>query len=119
VECKFVVGQKVVCIKEFARSEGWCPAAARPVVGNVYTITGIEPGVHHPGVFLELAELAPVFCKCRGATLTVRYEHLCFKPLEHSGMEILRKIAANPPSIEIRDNPAEPAPARKRKKETV
>jgi hypothetical protein len=66
MECKFVVGQKVVCIKRatIGRGRDWLR------VGREYEITALVP--HRRGIYLELM----------GGPSGSYYRHLLFRPAQ-------------------------------------
>ncbi|MGE0023966.1 MAG: hypothetical protein AB7S70_10090 [Hyphomicrobium sp.] len=98
MECKFVVGQKVVCI---AVDEGkWILADTRqpsphiPKHGVVYKVTGIIPSSNHCGVpLISLAEFPPNHF----------FQHNMFRPLldrpkeADTDISIFRKILDGAP----------------------
>jgi hypothetical protein len=65
MECKFVVGQKVVCIKRatIGRGRDWLR------VGREYEITALVP--HKRGIYLQLMGKPDSF-----------YRHLLFRPAQ-------------------------------------
>ena len=80
MKCKFVVGQKVVCIKELRWRTSWEGITEEmPMikVGNVYTIKNIKPAriIH---VLLELQEIG-------GDNW---FEYTVFKPLDERKTDI-------------------------------
>jgi hypothetical protein len=114
MECKFVVRQKVVCVADLAaRVIAYCPKFPYPIKGEVYTVSAIEasPG----GVYITLAEFGLGVCACRMIRTENWWFHEHFKPLEHSGMSLLRKIAENPPPLPEDDG----EPVKKREVEKV
>jgi hypothetical protein len=93
MDCKFVVGQKVVYVKHFdeetydiARKTG----ADVPVINKIYTINAINPGtggVHMGHIYLSLAEI--------GKNPFASYNHLNFKPLDQIRTEMFSKFLNN------------------------
>lgn len=76
MECKFEVGQKVVCIDD-DWTHWMLPSSVEinlPVKGNIYTITEVGPASLVGGVGIRLAESHPV----------VWYSYLCFAPVQEN-----------------------------------
>ena len=84
MECKFFVGQKVVCIDD---APFRCLGVERPCgvcVGEVYTITGIVPVLDRVG--LLLAEL-PHWYNPSG------HDFCRFRPIHETQIEDLKRVA--------------------------
>jgi hypothetical protein len=104
MECKFVVGQKVVCIDdgEWFDTDGNLETTPKPQVGSVYTISNIllvdRDRVFVPkswsSVFIALKEFQPTH---------EMYDHTSFKPVdEHkTDISIFQKLLT-PASKEVR-----------------
>jgi hypothetical protein len=99
MECKFVVGQQVVCIKK----DSWVylgttfvVEAPAPKYGEVVTITDIETldvfvsTEWNNGIYLKLKEYPDG-----------RYFHENFKPLETTDISVFQKLLAPGPKEKI------------------
>ena len=104
MECKFVVGQKVVCVLGF-ESERWINTSPnRPIVGNVYTIREIKIEtfdntffggfVELPGLFFQEIQNPPRFFSRLGETKEYAFPYNCFDSLNQrtTNIEVFTKI---------------------------
>jgi hypothetical protein len=84
MECKFIVGQRVVCVDAEPRYRG----ATGLTKGAVYTIAKItHPIWRQPGVLLE-----EVLCRVRSG-----WWHDRFRPVNESRLDIFRKMLKDTP----------------------
>jgi hypothetical protein len=99
----------------------YCACAEVPADQGVYTIRSLHPGLVHVGVTLqEIVNKPCPLALAMGKNASAEdgeptFPHYWFKPLEHSGMSILRKIASDPPRLPGEDG----EPVKKREVETV
>lgn len=97
MNCKFTIGQRVVCINadpDFHHPYGYSPAIKRNMtikVGEIYTIRDIEvQNKIDDGIYLYLVEDS-----------ASNWYYKRFKPLESTGFEVLKKISISPESFKF------------------
>ena len=92
MECKFYIGQKVVCIdndlhEDFFGKKSRPYSGNMPIIGHVYTIRSLQYVKHCrvPGVYVRLVEIVnPIKSNGRED----QFEHTIFKPLEEKKTDI-------------------------------
>jgi hypothetical protein len=91
MECKFAVGQKVVCVKGIPPEESFDVSV--PILNKIYTINSIRYGVmpqNLKAIFLTFEEIGTYY-----EGVKTGYSHKCFKPLDEIRGEMFSKFLIN------------------------
>ena len=111
MKCKFVIGQKIVCVDNSGAGQGHL------VVGNIYTVHGFAEGtqgMQRGTIYITLEETPVGPCTCKGgSSICPVWNPRRFKPLEERKTDIsaLKKME--------RPNKPKPAPIEPVKKKEL
>lgn len=93
MQCKFHVGQRVVCIKkgewQYHRSPTGLAAHPRPGYGDVVTVSEIDIRASCGRPFLELVEFGKPYL----------YLAACFEPVKTTDISIFTQMLAPKPKV--------------------
>lgn len=89
MECKFRVGQKVVCVRTIVDGQSW--GEELPTAGHIYTVRAVEVRLDIPAILLaEIINRPMRYCD---GVREMAFQHFHFRPIHETQINELRQIA--------------------------